>query len=187
MDIPWGSKESRAFITNVGLITTLGESGQNIMACEWTHHVSYRPGYIAISVDKENLTNENIKKTKEFGVSIASVEQRILASVAGGYSGSEYNKIKALEKLGVKFYAGKKIKPLMVQDAVLNVECKVYKEVEFETHTLFIGEAVEVSLSDKVPLCFHQGKYWKLNETFSKPSDAEREEMKKIVESFKLK
>ena len=41
MDIPWGSEGTRKFVTNVGLITSDDPHGNNIMAAEWTHLVSY--------------------------------------------------------------------------------------------------------------------------------------------------
>jgi hypothetical protein len=34
---------SNKFITNVGLITSNGPFGADVMGCEWTHHVSYNP------------------------------------------------------------------------------------------------------------------------------------------------
>ncbi|QQG38847.1 MAG: flavin reductase family protein [Candidatus Woesearchaeota archaeon] len=185
MDIAWGSEEARKFVTNVGLVTSYGKYGSNIMAAEWTHHVSYKPGLIIVNIRAADATAENIKETKEFGVSIASIEQNRLSSIAGGYSGKQVDKIGALNKLGFKFYKGKKIKALMVEDAALNVECKLIKEIELGDHTMFVGEAVDVKLNDKEPLAYNNGKYWKLTETLKKPSDAERENMKKTVEEFK--
>ena len=38
------------FATTIGLITSSGSSGPNIMAYEWTHHLSYKPGLIAVSL-----------------------------------------------------------------------------------------------------------------------------------------
>jgi len=70
MDIPWGSDESKKFATNVGLITSNGPHGHNVMAAEWTHHVSYSPGMIMVNVGFDKATEANIMKTKEFGVSL---------------------------------------------------------------------------------------------------------------------
>ena len=50
MDIPWGDENSKQFITNVGIVATNGPNGYNIMACEWTHLVSYRPGLVAVCI-----------------------------------------------------------------------------------------------------------------------------------------
>ena len=54
MDIKYGGPEARRFITNVGLITSNGPLGHNIMACEWTHQVSYSPGLITVCIGHDN-------------------------------------------------------------------------------------------------------------------------------------
>ena len=115
MDLPWNDERSNKFITNVGLITTNGPYGADVMACEWTHHVSYRPGLIAVCIGPNKATHENIKQTKEFGVNLCSTDQSIMSSVAGGYTGSRYNKINALKELGFEFYEAKKIKVTMIK------------------------------------------------------------------------
>ena len=59
------------FLTNVGLITSDGPYGPNVMAAEWTHHISYSPGLIAVNIRGRDTTAENIKDSKEFGVNLA--------------------------------------------------------------------------------------------------------------------
>ena len=185
MDMPWGDEKTTQFITNVGLITTTGPNGNNIMACEWTHMVSYNPGLIAVCIYPGKATHENIQKTKEFGVSLASTEQTVISSVAGGNTGKKVDKIKALEELGFKFYKAKKIKALMVKDAVLNIECKLVQEIQLGTHTMFVGEIMEASInSTKTPVAYHKGKYGKVEFNIPKPSDQEREKINQIVEKF---
>ena len=185
MDLPWGDEKTVKFITNVGLLTSYGPHGQNVMACEWTHHISYSPGLIAVFLGIQKATVDNIRKTKEFGISLTSVEQSAFASVAGGSSGKNVNKIKVLEYLGFKFYKAKKIKPLMVKDAAMNAECKLFKEITFGDHIMFIGEVVEAQASDKEPLAYHQGKYWKMTTLLEKPSQEYRDNIKKLVEKYK--
>ena len=87
MDLPWNDERSNKFITNVGLITSDGPSGADVMACEWTHHLSYSLGLIAVCIGPEKTTHENIKQTKEFGVNLCSTDQSIMSSIAGGYTG----------------------------------------------------------------------------------------------------
>lgn len=41
MELPWNDPRSNKFATTIGLITSDGPYGPNIMACEWTHHLSY--------------------------------------------------------------------------------------------------------------------------------------------------
>ena len=94
MDLPWGDERSVKFITNVGLITSDGPHGHNIMSCEFTHHVAYSPGIIAIGLKTSDATHDNVHKTKEFGVNLAATDQAMFIPVAGRYSGRNIDKIK---------------------------------------------------------------------------------------------
>jgi|SRR5215213_3878951 len=85
------------------------------MTCEWTHHLSYDPGLVAVSIGHTKTIVENIRALKEFAVNLCVSDQSILSSVAGGYSGSKYDKISALKELGFQFYDANKIKTLMVK------------------------------------------------------------------------
>ena len=186
MDLPWGDEKTVQFITNVGLITSKGKHGDNIMAAEWTHHISYSPGLIAVCVGHGKATYDNIKETKEFGVNISAIDQNVLASISGGSSGKTVDKIGALKELGFKFYKANKINTLMVEGAVLNIECKLMKEIPLGDHTMFVGEIVEVSYNkNKEPLVYHKGKYLKIGDNIEKPSQDELDRIKKTVEEYK--
>ena len=183
MDLPWGDERTVKFITNVGLITSNGPHGNNIMAAEWTHHVSYSPGLIAVCVGHGKATLENIQKTNEFGVSICATDQNVMASVAGGSSGKNVDKVSALKELGFKFYKAKKINTLMVEGAVLNIECRLFKEIELGDHVMLVGEVIEASLNkSKEPLAYYKVKYWKIGDDIPKPPQEELERIKVIVE-----
>lgn len=185
MDLPWNDEISNQFITNVGLITSDGPSGPNVMACEWTHHISYSPGLIAISLGHTKATVENIRSSKEFGINICANDQSILASVAGGYTGIKYDKINALKELGFEFYKAKKIRSIMIKGTAVNIECVLSKEIILGDHITFVGEVVEASNNpDKLPLAYHGGKYWIMNTNVVKPSDAERDRIKKVIQKY---
>lgn len=188
MDLPWGDERTIQFVTNVGLITSDGPHGPNIMAAEWTHQVSYSPGLIAVCIGQGKATAENITKTKVFGVSIAADDQNVVASVAGGSSGKNIDKIGALQEMNVSFRKGDKLPVLLVEGAVLQAECKLVQTILLGDHTMFVGEIVATHLDTKKnPLAYHKGKYWKLETTISKPSESEREKMKNSVGKFSKK
>lgn len=188
MDIPWGSPEAHAFVTNIGLITSHGPHGHNIMAAEWTHHVSYTPALIAVCIRASDATHDNILATKEFGISLCAVDQNVLSSVAGTTKGKEVEKIKALQALGHKFIMGKKIKTYLVDGAVLQLECKLVQHLALGSHTMFVGEVVEKKLdAGKQPLVYHSGKYWKLGEQIMKPPQSEFENIQKTLMQHRKK
>ena len=185
LDLPWNDERSNQFITNVGLITSDGPFGPNVIACEWTHHISYHPGLIAVSLGQTKATVENIRRSKEFGINLCSSDQSVLSSVAGGYTGAKYDKVNALKELGFEFYKAKRIIPLMIKGAAVNIECRLYKEITLGDHITFVGEVIEASSNpDKVPLAYHGGKYWIMDTNLVKPSKEERERIKKVVEKY---
>jgi flavin reductase (DIM6/NTAB) family NADH-FMN oxidoreductase RutF len=188
MNIPFGSEEARQFITNVGLITTNGPIGHNISADEWTHHISYSPGLIAICIHKEDATAQNILKTKEFGVNLAAVDQNIISSIAGRSHGFDVDKISALKEFGVEFFKSKKINVLMVKNSALSIECKVIKHMKLGDHITFIGKAIYVHpLSGKQPLLYHSGKYFKIGKQIIKPKKSVLKNIETLVEKYRRK
>jgi len=188
MDLPWGDERSVQFVTSLGLITTNGPYGHNISTDEWTHHISYSPGLIAVYINHGDATNANISKTKEFGVNLAAFDQNVLSSIAGGSHGQEVDKIAALKELGFKFFKAKKIDVLMVEDAALNIECKLLKKIELGDHTMFVGEVVQLyPAGNNQPLIYHGGKYWKFGSAIQKPEEKELKRISDIVEKHRKK
>ena len=186
MDIPWGSEAAFKFVTNVGLITSDGPHGPNVMAAEWTHHISYSPGLIAVCFGANRTTLDNIRAAKKFGISLAASDQNLISSVAGTTKGKEIDKISALKELGFKFYEGKS-GILMVNGAALNAECRVVEEIQLGDHTMVVGEVIELKIGDKEPIAYHQGKYGMLDTNVQKPSNAESEKISAIIESHRKK
>jgi flavin reductase (DIM6/NTAB) family NADH-FMN oxidoreductase RutF len=186
MDLPWGSNETTKFATNVGLITSNGPHGNNIMAAEWTHHVSYSPGLVMINIGYGKATEENILKTKEFGINIAASDQNIVSSVAGKGTGAKLDKIAILKDLGIEFYKAKKINVLMVKGAAMNGEFRVIDSFKLGDHRAFIGELLSITVSEKEPLIYSRGKFWKLGENIAKPPKM-LEKIDKIIEKHKKK
>ena len=186
MDLSWGDERTKQFVTNVGLITSNGPYGHNIMAAEWTHHVSYEPGLIAVCINPRDATHTNIEKTKEFGVNLCAYGQNVISSLAGGNSGKSVNKIDALKELGFKFFKAKKINVFMVDGASVQLECKLVNKIKLGDHTTFVGEVVEAyPLSGKAPLVYYDQKYWRMGDHIPKPPEEELDKIKRVIEKYK--
>jgi flavin reductase (DIM6/NTAB) family NADH-FMN oxidoreductase RutF len=186
MDLSWNDRRTRQFVTNVGLITSEGTLGPDIMAAEWTHHISYSPSLMAVNIRGHDATAENIKESKEFGVNIASENQSILCSVAGRYTGKHVDKVSVLKESGIAaFYNAKEIRVLLVQGAAMNAECKLVKHEEVGDHIMFIGEVVKISADENVrPLIYHNGKYWRIGEPMAKPPPEMSNKVEEIVQKY---
>jgi len=173
MDLGWGNPKASKWATNIGLITSDGPNGPNIMAAEWTFYLSYSPAMISVHIgggETGKATAENIMKSREFGVSLAASDQNVISSIAGGSSGRDVDKISLLKEMGFGFYDGRKISAPMVKGAATNAECRL-KEIKVTgDHTMFIGEVVEIdSDASKQPLVYSGNKYYSLGEQAGKP------------------
>lgn len=186
MDLEWDDRRTRQYVTNVGLITSNGPNGRDIMSAEWTHYLSYKPALMAVCIAPFHASHKNIEETKEFGLNLASIEQAPLSSVAGGSSGTNVDKIKVLEELGFEFYEAKQIGVEMVKYAAMNAECKVIKQISLGDHTMFVGEVVEISADPKIkPLVYHNGKYWHIGEHIERPPKEKMDKIAELVEKYK--
>jgi flavin reductase (DIM6/NTAB) family NADH-FMN oxidoreductase RutF len=152
----------RYFATTVALITTKGSKyGQNVMAAEWTMQISYEPMLIAVFVH-ESPTYWNIEENRVFGVNIASEQQAELVNIAGGYSGTEIDKLAILGAF--ETYRAKHIDVPMIKGCALNAECKVIITEKMGDHIMVVGEAVSAKFDDgKFPLVYTRGNYRKLS------------------------
>ena len=156
------SKAERYFATGLSMITSQGLGGPNIMTAEWVIQVSYDPVLIAVFIHKGSETLENIGRTKEFGINVASQEQTSQVSVAGGYTRTEIDKIKI--KNIFKMTKPQKIKTPMIADCVINAECRLIKKEELGDHFMLVGKVVNIRHDDsKSPLIYHRGRYFGLD------------------------
>ena len=171
MDIQWNDRRTRQFVYKMwGLSHQMDR--MVLMSCraEWTHHMSYSPCLIAVNIRGHDATAHNIEESKEFGVNLAGEDQNILCSISGRFTGTKVDKVQILNEFGVKFYPGRKIACLMIENCAMNAECKLVKREELGDHIMFVGEVVEISAHENIkPLIFHNGKYWKMSDTVEKP------------------
>jgi flavin reductase (DIM6/NTAB) family NADH-FMN oxidoreductase RutF len=186
MDLQWNDRRTRQFVTNVGLITSNGSYGPNVMSAEWTHHMSYSPSLIAVNIRGHDATAHNIIESKEFGVNLASQDQNLISSISGRYSGTDVDKISLLKEMGVKFYNAVKIKTVMISDCAMNAECKLVRHEAIGDHIMFIGEILNISADENaIPLVYHNGKYWRLSEIVEKPTADILKRIEELAEKYK--
>lgn len=194
MDLGWGNAHASKWATNVGLITSDGPCGPNIAAVEWTYYVSYSPALISIHLGgttknaSGKATLDNIRATKEFGVSLAASDQNAISSIAGGSSGKEVDKIGLLREFGAKFTEGKQAKVLLLDGAASTAECRVKEITDVGDHVMILGEVLEMeSHEEKQPLIYSFGKYYGLGGKIGKPEQAILDRIAALKEKYAKK
>lgn len=143
------------------MITSTGILGKNIMAAEWTMQISYEPMLIAVFVHGSSATLKNIRQTKEFGVNVASDDQTLLVNIAGGYSGTEIDKLNIKDSF--KLVKSKHIKSPMIAGCIINAECRLMTMKTLGDHTMIVGKVLSIKHDEtKKPLIYHTGRYYRI-------------------------
>lgn len=170
------------FAHTIGLITSGGgDTPPNVMACEWTVVVSWDPIMIMVVIGQDDLTNELIQASGEFGVSICADTQGHLASRAGNVSGRDYFKLTDPEFQDL-VHPARHIRAPLIRDAVLSAECIVEQKVDINgSYTGFIGRVVAGQINEGVkPLVYHQGKFFRLGGQITRRNGASRRTKRKV-------
>lgn len=148
--------------------------------------VTAEPAQFATCCNKDNFSCNIIEKNGHFSVSI--LHQNTTADMYGkfGYrSGKDFNK---LEGLDVKY--GISGVPVVLNDSVAYLECKVVQKVDLGTHIMFIGELLDAQLLDNSIDPITYDYYRKIKKGVAPknaPTYIDKSKLEKTVETTKLK
>ena len=99
--------------------------------------ITSEPATIAVSINKSNYTNQCIRDTGKFAISILGEHSEpSIIGTFGFQSGREVNKFDSVA------YEVKGYLPV-VKDACSYIVCEVVDKMETETHTVFLGKVTD--------------------------------------------
>lgn len=113
--------------------------------------ISNDPISIAVSININNLTNEFIKESKLFTVSVIAQDAPLsLIQRFGFKSGRDIDKLK-----GINFRLGSKDVPYITDYTLAYLEADVIEEVNAGTHDIFIGRVKDAGvLKEGLPMTY---------------------------------
>ncbi len=131
---------------------------------------------ISLGINKVHYINAGIKENQTFSVNIPSESLVELTDYCGLVTGKKMDK----SQLFSVFYGKLKTAPL-IEECLINMECKLIKTVDFPRHDIFIGEVIETYVDESVvsddvidlgkvkPLLFSMftKSYWTLGQKFA--------------------
>ncbi|OGP85639.1 MAG: High molecular weight rubredoxin [Deltaproteobacteria bacterium RBG_16_54_11] len=145
------TKVFRKISYGVYIVTSKAGDRINGQTANALMQVCSSPPLIAMAINKENLTHEFIKKSGVFTVSILSQDAppRLIGRF-GFKSGREVDKFD-----GMNYRLAANGCPILQEHTVGYLEGKVIKELDAETHTIFMGEVTEGQLlKDGEPMTY---------------------------------
>ena len=136
-----------------GLYIVSSKKGKKINAqlSNTVFQITPQPATIAISIAKQNLTHEFIKESKVFTISIISDKWTMIEIGRFGFrSGRDIDKF-----ADCNYKIGKNGAPIVLDDTVGYVECKVINSLDAGSHTIFLGKVTEAeNLSELNPMTY---------------------------------
>jgi flavin reductase (DIM6/NTAB) family NADH-FMN oxidoreductase RutF len=143
------------------IIGSRSEEGPNGMMADWVMQVAFDPRLVAVSIENDAHTLDNINKSGVFAVNLLSADESALAAkFAQPYFGSKIEgrgspaRDEVHHKLdGVRHEPGTHTGCPILTDALSWLECHVRMTVPLGDHTLVIGRVVDGGvLADAEPL-----------------------------------
>ena len=163
------------FPTPVVLVTCVDEAGKpNIITLAWVGVVNSNPPMIGVSIRPERYSHACVKRSKEFVVNLPSEEIVRKVDACGVLSGKETDKFASM---GWRQAPAEKVKPPLIDECPVQMECQVKETISLGSHDLFLAEIVAVHVKEEVqkekgriditkvfPLVFCPGanEYWNL-------------------------
>jgi len=157
----------------VALVTCIDESERpNVITLAWVGVVCSEPPQIGISVRPGRHSHPMIERTGQFVAAIPSEDLLHATDFCGVVSGRNVDKF---AEAGLTALPATRVKPPLIAECPVNIECLVRHKLSLGTHDLFIGEVVAVHVDQAVldekgsidfakarPIAYCGGEYWAL-------------------------
>lgn len=128
------------------IVVTYDEQGTpNAMNVAWGGQCGYH--HVALNLSLNHKTTDNLKHTKAFTLSIATVDTLVISDYFGLVSGRKENKI---EKANVHITRSKFVNAPIIDEYPLTLECKVIwmEEALGEMHV--VGEVINMQADESI-------------------------------------
>jgi len=155
----------------VVLVTSSDKQGSNnIITIAWTTNVCRKPVSLGIAIGKGKYSENLIKDTMEFVVNIPGKQLLREIDLCGSVHGDVINKFEATKFTPVDSSI---VKPKLIKECPINIECRVVSISEIDSSNFFIGEVLKVHIEEDIlkdekeidfikldPILYAQEKYY---------------------------
>jgi len=166
---PWAA----LFPCPVVLVTSIDSNGKaNIITLAWAGTICSDPPIIGLGIRPHRYSYKLIEEAGEFVVNIPTTKILRETDFCGMVSGKDIDKFSET-KLTPE--PAEKVKPPLIHECPVNMECILKQKIPFGVHHLIIGEVVSVHVDQEIldengridftkvsPFVYNQGEYWSL-------------------------
>ncbi len=167
---PWAA----LFPCPVVLVTCVDSGGKpNIVTLAWVGTVCSDPPTLGLGIRPTRYSHKLIEDCGEFVVNVPNEDILRDVDFCGMVSGQEVDKF---SETGLTPQPAEKVKPPLIRECPVNMECVVKRKLPLGTHHLFLGEIVHVHVDEDIlnendeidftrvaPFVYNDGEYWTLH------------------------
>lgn len=151
----------------------------NIITIAWTGTICSDPPMCYISVRPERHSYAILERTRAFVINLTTRRLAFATDWCGVRSGRNYRKF---EEMGLTPGPASKVQAPIIEEAPINIECRVMEIKRLGTHDMFIAEVVNVKADEQYidprsgafdlaaaePLVFAHGGYYGMGRKIGK-------------------
>jgi len=166
---PWPA----LFPCPVVLVTCVDSNGKpNIITLAWAGVACSDPPTLGLGIRPHRYSYGLIEASGEFVVNIPTRKILKEADLCGVVSGKDVDKF---SETGLTPEPAEKVKPPLIRECPVNIECVVKMKIPLGVHHLFLGEVVRVHVDQEIlddegridftrltPFVYNQDEYWSL-------------------------
>jgi flavin reductase (DIM6/NTAB) family NADH-FMN oxidoreductase RutF len=160
--------------TPAALVTSVDADGRpNIITLGEAFNISIaRPVILGIAIRKERYSHQLISETREYVVNLPTREIAEQVWYCGSVSGRTVSKF---VRSGLTPVPAQRVRPPLIAECPINLECKVLGVQEIGDHDLFLGEVVVQHVDESIldqagrisvrklrAFAFVNGEFWTL-------------------------
>jgi len=132
----------------VVLVTTVDSNNRaNVITLTLVGAACWQPPIIGIGVGKSQYSRSLIEECGEFVVNMPNAEMLRDVEFCGLVSGRSVDKC---AKTGFTLEPSSKVKPPLIKECPVNLECKVKRKISLGSNMLFLAEVVSLHVDKKM-------------------------------------
>ncbi len=132
----------------VVMLTCQPEGGPpNIITVAWTGMICTHPPMLSVSLMPSRYSYPIILQTGEVAVNIPSADEARATDQCGVISGRDADKFL---KTGLTPAPSTEVRPPIIAECPINIECRVRQHIDLGSHRLFLAEIVAVQVSSRL-------------------------------------
>ncbi len=129
------------------LLGSMAGDIRNLMTINWVSQVSSSPKLLGVSIENEALTHRLVDEAALFTLSLVARKDR---AIIRKFVKPATDDRAAMTLNGIDYRDGPMTGVPILKDAIGHFECRVTDSLPFSSHTLFVGEVIDVALGDEL-------------------------------------